>query len=167
MSSIDYPPLVECCNLGEIPRMPTPESIGLRDTVHEHQSRVLDFQATPNQKEFQAPDCSLEPATLRHTARGIRWAMRQRKLLHSPCRAQIKARRSGASRLLVAADSMSRTHLLAALHDRNQMHFTEPTYLSGTLENAWAHARRAGACYNVVTDDVPYNGRIEVPMASS
>jgi len=61
--------------------MPTLESIGLRDTVYEHQSRVLCFQGTPNQKEFQASDCSLEPATLRHTARGIRWAMRQRKLL--------------------------------------------------------------------------------------
>ncbi len=81
MSSIDYPPLIECCNLGETPRMPILESIGLRDTVYEHQSRVLGFQGTPNQKEFQASDCSLEPATLRHTARGIRWAMRQRKLL--------------------------------------------------------------------------------------
>jgi hypothetical protein len=59
MSSIDYPPLVECCNLGETPRIPTSESIGLRDTAHEHQSRVLGFQATPNQKKFQASDCSL------------------------------------------------------------------------------------------------------------
>jgi hypothetical protein len=49
MSSIDHPPFVECCHLGEISRMPTPESIGLRNTllqlglhhrcrVHEHQS---------------------------------------------------------------------------------------------------------------------------------
>src|SRR3984893_13238178 len=59
MSSIDYPPLVECCNLGETTRMPTPESIGLRDAVQEHQSRVGGFQATPNQKKFQAFDCSL------------------------------------------------------------------------------------------------------------
>jgi hypothetical protein len=59
MSSIDYPPLVDYCNLGETPRIPTPESIGLRDTVHERQSRVPGFQATPNQKKFQASDCSL------------------------------------------------------------------------------------------------------------
>jgi hypothetical protein len=59
MSSIDYPPLVERCNVGETPRMPTPESIGLRDTVHQHKSRFLGFQATPNQKKFQASDCSL------------------------------------------------------------------------------------------------------------
>src|SRR6202521_5284573 len=45
MSSIDYPPLVECCNLGETPRIPTSESIGLRDTAHEHQSRVLRFSS--------------------------------------------------------------------------------------------------------------------------
>ena len=30
MSSIDYPPLVECCNLGQTTRMASPESIGLR-----------------------------------------------------------------------------------------------------------------------------------------
>ncbi len=49
--------------------MPTPESIGLRDTVHEHQSRVPGFQGTLNQKEFQASFAGAGDP--RHTARGV------------------------------------------------------------------------------------------------
>jgi hypothetical protein len=51
--------------------MRTPQSIGLRDTLHEHQSRVPSFQATLNQKKFQAS--FVGAGDPRHTARGIRW----------------------------------------------------------------------------------------------
>ena len=55
MSSIDYPPLVDYCNLGETPRIPTPESIGLRDTVHERQSRMPGLKLRRTRKSFKPP----------------------------------------------------------------------------------------------------------------
>jgi len=60
--------------------MRTLESIGLRDTLHEHQSRVPGFQATLNQKEFQAP--FVGAGDPRHTAAAFggsnQWSLPER-----------------------------------------------------------------------------------------